>query len=61
MQKLFRLSKQGDLMEIQQQARSIRNEHSEWAPFCDQLIAFSKKFMVNKMKLYIESHMKNLE
>ena len=57
MKKLHRLSKQGDLMEIQKQAQKMINENSEWTPFCNQLINYSRKFMVNKLKLYIETHL----
>ncbi|KPA14039.1 PAS domain S-box [Candidatus Magnetomorum sp. HK-1] len=57
MHKLHKLSKQGDLMEIQEQAKAMIDEHAEWEPFCNQLIVYSRKFMVNKLKLYIESHM----
>ncbi|MBF0452105.1 MAG: PAS domain-containing protein [Candidatus Magnetomorum sp.] len=57
MESLYRLSKQGDLMEIQQQSKKMMNEHPEWTPFCQQLIEYSRNFMVNKLKLYIESHM----
>ena len=52
---LYRLSKQGDLMEIQQQSKTMMAEHPEWIPFCQQLIEYAKNFMVNKLKSYIES------
>ena len=55
LESLYRLSKQGDLMEIQQQSKAMMTEHPEWTPFCQQLIEYSKNFMVNKLKSYIES------
>ena len=54
MNALYRLAKQGDLMEIQQQAKKMMQDNPEWAPFCEQLIEFASKFMVNKLKTYIE-------
>jgi len=54
MNSLFRLAKQGDLMEIQQQAKKMMQDTPEWAPFCEQLIDYASKFMVNKLKSYIE-------
>jgi PAS domain S-box-containing protein len=57
MNNLFRLSKQGDLMEIQQQAKKMMRDNPEWAPFCEQMITFASKFMVNRLKAFIEENL----
>ena len=57
MKSLYRLSKQGDLMEIQQQTKKMMQDNPEWTPFCEQLIDYASKFMVNKLKKYIEEKM----
>jgi CheY-like chemotaxis protein len=56
---LYRLSKQGDLIEIQQQAKKMMQDTPEWTPFCEQLIDYASKFMVNRLKSYIEKHLKS--
>ncbi|ETR70579.1 MAG: hypothetical protein OMM_03145 [Candidatus Magnetoglobus multicellularis str. Araruama] len=57
MKTLNRLSRQGDLMEIQQQAKQLIKNHPELTPFCDKLMEYAGKFMVNKLKTYIEETM----
>jgi len=59
MNSLYRLSKQGDLIEIQQQAKKMMQDTPEWTPFCEQLIDYASKFMVNRLKSYIEKHLKS--
>jgi len=51
---LYRLARQGDLMEIQTQAKQMMQENPEWTSFCNELIDFASKFMVNKLKTFIE-------
>jgi PAS domain S-box-containing protein len=51
---LYRLSKQGDLMEIHRQSQKMMQDNPEWAPFCERLIEYANKFMVNRLKTYIE-------
>jgi PAS domain S-box-containing protein len=58
MNSLYRLAKQGDLIEIQQQAKKMMQDTPEWTPFCEQLIDYASKFMVNRLKTYIEEKLK---
>jgi len=61
MNSLYRLAKQGDLIEIQQQAKKMMQDTPEWTPFCEKLIDYASKFMVNRLKAYIEEKLRRLE